>query len=118
MTNALHIPTNVPPQKLEWKGALSIEDANILYQDLLKAFQKKQPTYLDLSRVTDMDSAIIQLICSAFKEALEQGMELHLTGTVQDSLQSTLVRYGFIMHEESTGEGLEKQWCIQQKGSL
>uniref|UniRef100_A0A7C3E8R9 STAS domain-containing protein n=1 Tax=Gracilinema caldarium TaxID=215591 RepID=A0A7C3E8R9_9SPIR len=118
MTNAPHISTNVPPQKLEWKGALSIEDAGPLHKALLDAFQNKQPIYLDLSRVTDMDSAIIQLICSAFKEALEEGMEFHLTGTVQDSLQSTLVRYGFIIHEESTGEGLEKQWCIQQQGSL
>jgi len=110
--------TDYPPLNIEWKGGLSIQDASTLHQDLLEAFQKKQSIQLDLSGVTDMDSSIIQLLCAAFKEAIEKGIEFHLTGTVHDSLKSTLMRYGFIMQEASSGEDLEKQWCIQQQGAL
>lgn len=89
-----------------------------MYQDLLKAFQHSQTIVVDLSNVTSMDTSIIQLICSAFKEALAEKKEFHLIGTIQPLLQTALVRYGFIMQEEPTGEALEKQWCIQTKGSL
>lgn len=89
-----------------------------MYKELLDALNKNAPIYLDISKVTDMDSSIIQLICSAFKEAHTQEKEFHLTGTVQPQLQTTLVRYGFLLQVESSGEALEKQWCIQNQGAL
>lgn len=103
---------------LEWKGALTIEHTGTAYKELMDAFHKNQPIYLNISQVTEMDSSIIQLICSAFKEAHAQGKEFHLTGTVQPQLQTTLVRYGFLLQAESSGEALENQWCIQNQGAL
>lgn len=103
---------------LEWKGSLTIEHAGTAYKELVDAFNKNQPIYLDISKITDMDSSIIQLICSAFKEAHTQEKEFHLTGTVKPQLQTTLVRYGFLLQAESSGEALEKQWCIQNQGAL
>ncbi|AEJ18951.1 STAS domain-containing protein [Gracilinema caldarium] len=103
---------------LEWKGSLSIEHARGLHQDLLEAFTKHQTIYLDLSNVTDMDSSIIQLICAAIKEAPTQKKAFHLTGTLQTLLQTKLKRYGFIMKETSIAEELEKQWSMQNQGSL
>ena len=103
---------------LEWKGNLTIEQASPLYKELLDAFSETASIYPDISKVTDMDSSIIQLICSAFKEAHAQGKEFHLTGTVRTQLQTSLVRYGFLLRAESSGEALEKQWCIQNQGAL
>ncbi len=104
-----------PSKHIAWNGALSIEQAQNLYQDLAKAFAQSNHVVLDLSEVTDMDTAVIQLICAASKEASNCGAEFQVSGTLKDELQAKLQRYGFITKMTISGQGLDAQWCLQGK---
>ncbi|MCA1950626.1 MAG: STAS domain-containing protein [Treponema sp.] len=101
--------------QMAWNGSLSIEQAQNLYLDLVKAFAQSQHVVLDLSDVTDMDTAVIQLICAASKEASNRGAEFQVSGKLREELQSKLQRYGFVSKITVSGQGFDSQWCMQGK---
>jgi anti-sigma B factor antagonist len=76
-TSNTHTPQAPTPNTLKIEGELTIFRAMELKPALLA---EPAVTDIDLSGVTDLDSAGVQLLMLAKKTALTQGRELHLLG--------------------------------------
>ncbi len=71
-----------------WEDMIGIEQAASLKAQLLDSLSKSKSTKLDISKVTDLDTSIIQLLLSAAKEAESNDKEFYLVGTVPQDIQS------------------------------
>ncbi len=65
-------------------GSLSIESTEELRKALLSEIEKGSGVSLDLSNVTEVDAAGLQLICSAHKTARTSGIELTIAVATDD----------------------------------
>ena len=66
------------PIRVAIEGELSIFTASAVRDRLLDAFAAAGEVEADLSRVTEIDSAGLQLMLAAQKEAVVQGKRLHI----------------------------------------
>ena len=66
--------------RLEIKGELSIFTAADICRQLLGALESAQEVEVDLSEVTEMDSAGMQLMVAAKREAAQRESQLRFTG--------------------------------------
>ncbi|MBN1931969.1 MAG: STAS domain-containing protein [Desulfobacterales bacterium] len=64
---------------LKIEGALTIYEVASLRHELLMCFENYNDLVLDLSNTNDLDTAGIQLICSAQKTAKQTGKTLKIT---------------------------------------
>jgi anti-anti-sigma factor len=69
-----------PCAQIAVEGELTIYRANELKQTLLAALEHADALAIDLSGVTEIDSAGVQLLMMASASAHEAGCELRLTG--------------------------------------
>ena len=65
-------------------GSLSIESTAELHKVLLSEIEKGTGVSLDLSNVTEVDAAGLQLICSAHKAARTSGKDLAIEAATDD----------------------------------
>ena len=65
---------------LKIEGSMSIYDATAVRVELLACFDNSEDITLDLKRVTDFDTAGLQLLCAARKTAAEEGKRFCVAG--------------------------------------
>lgn len=80
-------------------GDLSVANAAEMKDILLAALSGTDLVEVDLAKVTHMDLASLQLICSAHRTAKTSGKDLILTGTSNGVLLQTRKSAGFIRHQ-------------------
>lgn len=75
-----------PTDVLSWKGAATLEQAPMLRRELLAALATGPGTVtLDLSGVTEMDSAAVAVLVEGLHRAQKAGASLRLTGVTETS---------------------------------
>ncbi len=72
----------VSTETIVWKGTAGIEQAHILKDSLLAAFEKADSVQLDISSLEDIDITGIQIILAAKKEATKLNKSFCLTGVI------------------------------------
>lgn len=72
--------SDLPVTRIEIKGELSIFTAAGLRQQLLDALDTEMDVEVDLSEVSEMDSAGMQLMVAAKREASQRNKLLRFTG--------------------------------------
>ncbi len=80
------------PHRVVLSGEVSITGAAAIREKLLAALGRAADIEVDLSQVTEIDSAGVQLMIAAAREAVIHGTTLHFAGhspAVLDSLQLT-----------------------------
>ena len=70
----------VVPGRLEIKGELNIFSAAELRLQLLEALATSTELEVDLAQVSEIDSAGLQLMLAAKREAVARNLTLHFTG--------------------------------------
>lgn len=72
------------------QDSVGIEQAASIKKQLSEAIKSKKTVSLDISKVTDIDTSILQLILSAKKDADAKEKEFFITGTIPEEIQSLL----------------------------
>ena len=75
---------------IKWQGSLTIEKADALKQEFLQAFDSAKEILLDISAIEDIDTAIIQLIFSAGKEAAKRGVKFQVDKNISPAVMQFL----------------------------
>jgi ABC-type transporter Mla MlaB component len=81
--------------ELYWSGAVTVRESATLRHDLLAALLQAQSVAIDLSDVTHLDLAVLQLLCAAQRAAVPQGKVVQLAGIGQEVVVATLEKNGF-----------------------
>ena len=96
-------------------GPMTIERAGELREGLLEAFALGKKVQLSLAGVTEVDLTGLQLLCSAHRSALADGLEFSVTGN-SEILGSVAESAGMLRHtgcvEDTSGS------CIWKRGPL
>ena len=79
---------------LKIQGPMTINEAKSIRDEMLGCFENYNGLILDLNDLSDLDTAGIQLICSARLTAQEKGKVFKVEGAPMNSMD-TLVRAGF-----------------------
>ncbi|BDC95072.1 MULTISPECIES: STAS domain-containing protein [Treponema] len=74
-------------ETVKWHGTAGIEQAHMLRDELLGAFEKSSEIRLDISQVEDIDITGIQIIVSARREAEKQGKEFYIKGKIPQAIK-------------------------------
>lgn len=75
---------------IKLQDSVGIEQASSIKKQLTEALKSKKSVSLDLSKVVDIDTSIIQLILSAEKDAASKEKEFYITGTIPEDIQKLL----------------------------
>ncbi|MFA5514817.1 MAG: STAS domain-containing protein [Desulfuromonadales bacterium] len=79
-----------------WQGALTIQRVVVLKQELFQGLDGVDRLVLNLSAVTEIDPACLQLLCSGHRTATKLNKELALVGA--SHLADTFRAAGFVRH--------------------
>lgn len=88
--NAASTARGEPPAHLAWHGPVTVYEAPQLRQQLLSALQGGRDLELDLAAVEEIDTAGIQLLLLAQREALDAGRRctvLAASAAVREAVQ-------------------------------
>jgi len=97
-----------PTQKLiAPEGALGIEAASPLRQELLAAFAGSDEVLFDFSLAEDIDLAVLQVLYAARRSAELGTVRFSLMGKVSEKISRRLQVAGFTRTPCRTGEELE-----------
>ena len=77
------------------EGELNIQDAGQLKETLVKAFAETAELSLDLSGVTGIDIACMQVLCSAHKTFLTANKSFVVQGRVAPSFEQSVQDGGY-----------------------
>lgn len=78
---------------LRLEGVLTVYEVAELREELISALEKKNGIMLDLSKVTDVDTTGIQLLCSAYRTAKDAKKTFTIMGA-NDSFREAISRIG------------------------
>lgn len=92
-------------KKIIISGSLSVESVRQLHELLKTEIENKDPLSLDLQNVTDMDVAVLQLLCSAHKSSIKSGKTICLN-ILSDNLWELINRSGYF-HNRGCSKGYE-----------
>ncbi len=98
--------------RISVSGSLSVESAGQLHEVLSDELKGNKSVSLDLSKVSEVDVAGLQLLCSAHKSARTSGGDLCLDGATDDFLDR-IDRSGFIHHKGCSEEFEPCLWSRQ-----
>ena len=101
--------------RLEISGAMTISCAAELLQALTQAFAAARTIHCDLSEVTEIDAAGLQLLCSSHRTAQNEEKEFVIHGIEREPLHGTILRAGCA--GKSRCNPLEKNPCILVGGT-
>jgi len=94
-------------QVVSLEGGATIAEAESLQKRLTEALESTAKVLVNLSHVTQMDLAGIQVLYAARTEAGRRGVAFHLTGTVSDAAREALEAGGFVKHASAEAKELE-----------
>lgn len=86
---------------------LTIENAQFFKKAYLQSLAEKGNMSVDMSAITDIDLAGIQILVALIRESVAQKKEIHFTGTVFPGVQARLQLAGFNEDLCDTGERFE-----------
>ncbi|MGN0739679.1 MAG: lipid asymmetry maintenance protein MlaB [Treponema sp.] len=72
------------------QDSVGIEQASSIKKQFVDSIKKNKTTFVDVSKITDIDSSIIQLILAAKKEADSLQKEFFITGTIPGEISDLL----------------------------
>ena len=96
--------------RLEITGALTIVHAAELLQAFIQAFAAAPTIHCDVTGVTEIDAAGLQLLCSSHRTAVKEEKTFILHGIEQEPLHTSILRAGCA--GKSRCNPLEKNPCI------
>jgi anti-anti-sigma regulatory factor len=91
---------------LSLAGELLVADAGELKMTLMRVLDSGQRVAVDLAKITEVDLACLQLLCSAHRSSLARKQSLTLANPLPERFQRTLDDAGYSSH---TG-------CAAQRG--
>ncbi len=80
--------------RLDITGGMTISHAAEQLAELMEAFATARTIHCDLSGVTEIDAAGLQLLCSSHRTAGKEGKEFILHGIEREPLHTTIIRAG------------------------
>lgn len=89
------------------EGDATVTGVGALKQRLAEALDSSAKVLVNLSHVSEMDLAGVQLLYAAKREALARDIDFHLTGTVSDPVRETLEAGGFVQKAPADARELE-----------
>jgi anti-anti-sigma factor len=89
------------------EGGATIAEAEAVRDRLSEAIDGSAKVLVNLSHITRMDLAGIQVLYAARREADARGVALHLTGTVSDAVREALEAGGFVKKADADARALE-----------
>jgi anti-anti-sigma factor len=94
-------------QVISLEGGATIAEAASMRDRLSEALDGAEKVLVNLSHITRMDLAGIQVLYAARRAATERGVALHLTGTVSDAAREALEAGGFVKQAPADARALE-----------
>ncbi len=94
-------------QVVSLEGGATIAEADALRVRLSEAVESTSKVLINLSHVTRMDLAGIQVLYAARKSATAHGVAFHLTGTVSDAVREAFEAGGFVKQAPADARELE-----------
>ena len=79
------------------QDSIGIEQASSIKKQFADSIKKNKTTFVDISKITDIDSSIIQLILAAKKEADSLQKEFFITGTVPSAVSDLLALLSILL---------------------
>jgi anti-anti-sigma factor len=95
------------PMIVNLSGALTIERASALRDEISTALAKADNVLLSLSLVEELDLACLQVFYAAKKSASSRGKELHFVGTVPSRVVKRLAACGLLHGAAASAEDFE-----------
>ncbi|MFP4372804.1 MAG: STAS domain-containing protein [Spirochaetaceae bacterium] len=94
-------------QVVSLEGAATIAEADALRTRLSETLATTSKVLVNLSHVSRMDLAGIQVLYAARRTATANGVAFHLTGTVSDAVREALEAGGFVKQAPTDARELE-----------
>ena len=89
------------------EGGATIAEAEAVRDRLAEAIDGSAKVLVNLSHITRMDLAGIQLLYGARREASARGVTFHLTGTASDAVRDAMEAGGFVKTAPADARELE-----------
>jgi anti-anti-sigma factor len=89
------------------EGGATIAEAETVRDRLAGAIDGSAKVLVNLSHITRMDLAGIQVLYAARREADARGVAFHLTGSVSDAVREALEAGGFVKEAAADARELE-----------
>lgn len=96
-------------QVVSLEGDATVAGIEPLHQRLTEALESSSKVLVNVSHVSTMDLAGIQLLYAAKREAEARGVALHLTGTVSDAVREAMEAGGFVKEAPADARELESR---------
>lgn len=100
------------PSTVRIKGAATILTVAALQKGLLSVFETTRNLVIDISAVTDLDLAGMQLLCSAHRSSYSHGMDFNVVGYNRHILEMATAS-GHLRHKGCEHDS--KNTCIWNK---
>ena len=104
----------LPPSTIRITGEVTILTVDALQKKLLSAFEISKNVIIDISGVTELDLAGMQLLCSAHRSSYSHGMEFHVVGHNRLILEMAAAS-GHLRHKGCEQDS--KNTCLWNKGN-
>ena len=88
--------------KLIFQGELTVSHVAQLYEDLVTALNAAEKIELDMQAVTEIDTSVLQLFCSAHKTAVKMQKSIGLIDSSTEVAKNTAGLNGFLRKQECT----------------
>lgn len=98
---------NATPKIVSLSGALLVDRAQPLKDELLAALSDSGQVLVSLSAVEELDLACLQVLYGARRLAVADGKEFHFVGSVPARVAKRLAAAGFIPRTVERAEDLE-----------
>lgn len=105
-------------RKIEWKGFLSVNDAETIKEELLEQLSLSPEITVDISKLEDIDISILQLIFSIEKEAREQNKTIIVKGLISEGVKHCFHVCGFSVNKYQSNEEILKSLQDRVRGAI
>jgi len=79
--------------------ALTVKHAAKYKEDILEALKENDTVWINMAHATKLDSAFVQVLYAAKREAVAEKKKLFISGEIPEYLHNALVAGGFIPDE-------------------
>ncbi|MFO8064429.1 MAG: STAS domain-containing protein [Spirochaetota bacterium] len=94
-------------QVVSLEGDATVTSVQTLKERLTEALDTSAKVLVNLSHVSGMDLAGVQLLYATKREADSRGVDFHFTGTISDPVRETLEAGGFVQQAPADARELE-----------
>jgi ABC-type transporter Mla MlaB component len=80
---------------LKFEGEVTVQQAEEIKDKLMQALGRVENIYVDISKVSEADLSLLQLMCSAHRTAVTMHKGFHISGPVPEYLRQLAEMAGF-----------------------